>query len=220
MLWEQLSQCHDQSGAVLSCGTATACFPGHQLLRAKLFPLVFLLTDPPFTRPSLVWPPSRAALGSPQLCYSEGTLSKSDPRSVHEHTPLKAGNCIGVQAPPQAWWPRLAEQLQLLFSFRLPLCSCSIGTASSLGQEKCFPECLLSSQAPSRQGLESPGRQGAVISPSCPQPAGDGDLLSAREVLLECTSSELATHRAITSCAGPWLDQECRQQTVSSSLTK
>lgn len=33
-------------------------------------------------------------------------------------------------------------------------------------------------------------------------------------------SSELTSHRAITSCAGPWLDQECRQQTVSSSITK
>lgn len=43
------------------------------------FPLVFLLTDPPFIDPSLVWPSSRAALGSPQLCCSGGTLSRVTP---------------------------------------------------------------------------------------------------------------------------------------------
>lgn len=169
---------------------------------AKLFHLIFLLTDPPFILRRghhlylPVCPYSRAVPGSPQACHGEGALGESDPGAVRAHTSPSAGNRAGLQA-------RLAEQLQLLFSFRRPLCLWSAGIASSAGQEKCFPECLLSSQAPSRQGLESPGRQRTVISPSCPQPAGDSDLLSAREVLVECTSSELTSHRAIPSCAGP-----------------
>lgn len=143
---------------------------------------------------------------SSPCCSSEGTLSKSDPESLYMSTPhRRQETALGYKlhhswAVAQLWF---AEQLQLLFSFRLSLFSWSIETASSVGQEKCFPECLLSSQAPWRQGLESPGTQRTVISPSCPQPAGDSDLLSAREVLLECTALNWLHTEPLPHVLGP-----------------